>query len=190
MKTQGLSGHEEARYRHTADAIKRIWKTEGAAGFYKGLVPSLFGVSHVAVQFPLYERLKLLNRKSPSQSLQSTCIATIADFGFAEPADGSEVSPSVILACSASSKMVASMVTYPHEVLRTRLQIQRKNPDSKVLGIWETLLNIWHRQGIRGFYRGLSVNLLRTVPNSAMTILTYELLIRQLLIRTGGTRSK
>lgn len=85
--------------------------------------------------------------------------------------------------------MVASMVTYPHEVLRTRLQIQRKSSNMKASGIWETLLSIWHKQGFRGFYRGLSVNLLRTVPNSAMTILTYELLIRQLLIRTGGTRS-
>lgn len=68
LKTQGLSGHDnEVRYRHTVDAVRQIWKTEGVAGFYKGLLPSLLGVSHVAVQFPLYERLKLLNRKSYSR---------------------------------------------------------------------------------------------------------------------------
>lgn len=80
------------------------------------------------------------------------------------------------------------MVTYPHEVLRTRLQIQRQKPDSRALGIWTTFQNILAKQGVQGLYRGLSVNLLRTVPNSAMTILTYELLMRQLLIRTGGSK--
>ena len=28
-------------------------------GFYKGLIPSLVGVTHVVIQFPVYERLKL-----------------------------------------------------------------------------------------------------------------------------------
>lgn len=48
------------RYRHTYDAIKSIWRDEGPRAFYKGLLPSLFGVAHVAVQFPLYEKLKSL----------------------------------------------------------------------------------------------------------------------------------
>lgn len=45
-------------YRHTGDAFVQIYKTEGLKGFYRGLLPSLFGVSHVAVQFPLYESFK------------------------------------------------------------------------------------------------------------------------------------
>lgn len=50
---------EEVRYRHTADAVLRIYRGEGIQAFYRGLIPSLVGVSHVAVQFPLYEELKL-----------------------------------------------------------------------------------------------------------------------------------
>ena len=45
-------------YRHTGDAFVQIWRTEGFRGFYRGLLPSLFGVSHVAIQFPLYEQFK------------------------------------------------------------------------------------------------------------------------------------
>lgn len=45
-------------YRHTIDAIRQIYSTEGIGAFYKGLVPSLFGIAHVAVQFPLYEKFK------------------------------------------------------------------------------------------------------------------------------------
>lgn len=41
-----------------------IFRTEGIHAFYRGLLPSLLGIAHVAVQFPLYEQLKLLARQS------------------------------------------------------------------------------------------------------------------------------
>jgi solute carrier family 25 folate transporter 32 len=48
----------ETRYRSTLEAFATIYRTEGFKTFYKGLLPSLFGVVHVAVQFPLYEKAK------------------------------------------------------------------------------------------------------------------------------------
>lgn len=42
-------------YRGLVDAFRTIYRAEGAHAFYAGLAPSLFGVLHVAVQFPLYE---------------------------------------------------------------------------------------------------------------------------------------
>lgn len=49
----------ERRYKHTLDACRTIYREEGLGAFYKGLAPSLLGVTHVAVQFPLYEQLKV-----------------------------------------------------------------------------------------------------------------------------------
>lgn len=115
---------------------------------------------------------------------------------------------SKILMCSGSAKMVASIATYPHEVVRTRLQTQRRplvpaNYDSAISshaipaesaasisstnthakslgpesrergGLICTTKRILRREGWRGLYKGLSVNLIRTVPNSAVTMLTY-----------------
>ncbi|KAH8920185.1 mitochondrial carrier [Atractiella rhizophila] len=164
----------EERYKHTVDALRRIYQTEGVYGFYRGMVPSLFGVFHVAVQFPLYEALKR----------------------FYRPKDGSQLSPSTILTCSSLSKVVASVTCYPHEVLRTRMQIQRypKNatasssipiqgggePPGK-RGLVQTAKMILEQEGWRGYYKGLGVTLIRTVPSSAVTILTYELILRNLL---------
>ena len=36
----------------------QISRTEGLVGLYRGLVPSLFGVAHGALQFGFYESLK------------------------------------------------------------------------------------------------------------------------------------
>ena len=41
------------RYHNTVDAIVTIYRTEGLRAFYKGLLPSLIGVTHVSVQLPL-----------------------------------------------------------------------------------------------------------------------------------------
>src|SRR6266403_2826788 len=107
--------------------------------------------------------------------------------------------------------MTASVATYPHEVVRTRLQTQRRlllpsGVPRKRLGVMNTTRKILHFEGWRGLYKGLSVNLIRTVPNSAVTMLTcvfvllrvalsvdaycfdplphrYELLMRQLAAR-------
>ncbi|KAJ7459671.1 mitochondrial NAD transporter [Mycena latifolia] len=156
----------EVRYRHTLDAAMTIYRSEGASAFYRGLVPSLLGIAHVAVQFPLYEQLKL----------------------WAQAGSDAPLSNQSILLCSAVAKMTASVATYPHEVVRTRLQTQRRplmaeSSDGMINridrgGIVYTTRKLVVTEGWRSLYKGLSVNLIRTVPNSAVTI--YELLMRHL----------
>ncbi|OAD02173.1 hypothetical protein MUCCIDRAFT_145119 [Mucor lusitanicus CBS 277.49] len=145
------------RYNNTLHAFFTIAKEEGFRGFYKGLGPSLIGISHVAVQFPLYEKLKVV---------------------FHVDRDVASGSSSILLA-SALSKMAASLATYPHEVIRTRLQNQTRRP-YKYEGILHAIEVMSKEEGIRGFYKGLSTNLVRTVPSSAMTILTYEMVVKKL----------
>ncbi|KAL6301963.1 mitochondrial NAD transporter [Sparassis latifolia] len=163
---------QEIRYRHTLDAALTIYRTEGWRAFFRGLLPSLMGIAHVAVQFPLYEQLKR----------------------WAHEGSNDPLPPRKILFCSAISKMTASIATYPHEVVRTRLQTQKRplvsngSQNGSVsqyppAGIVQTTKNIIVYEGWRGLYRGLSVNLVRTVPNSAVTMLTYELVMRYLSAR-------
>ncbi|PPQ69307.1 hypothetical protein CVT24_001673 [Panaeolus cyanescens] len=152
---------DEIRYKHTLDAALTIWRTEGVTAFYRGLLPSLLGILHVAVQFPLYEQLKILAQQDSDAPLTSQ----------------------TILLCSAISKMTASVATYPHEVIRTRLQTQRRpladdmSSDGMVRqhtrrGIIYVTTKLVRKEGWTALYKGLSINLLRTVPNSAVTMLT------------------
>lgn len=63
-------GRNNMLYRGTTDALIRIAKEEGISGLYSGLGPSLLGVMHVVIQFPLYEYLK--NRLSQRHSVHSS----------------------------------------------------------------------------------------------------------------------
>jgi solute carrier family 25 folate transporter 32 len=44
--------------------------------------------------------------------------------------------------------------------------------ESSYKGVVETFSRILQESGWKGFYRGLGINLVRTVPNSAVTMLT------------------
>ncbi|KAH7012475.1 mitochondrial carrier domain-containing protein [Microdochium trichocladiopsis] len=56
--------------------FRTIWATEGYRGFYRGLGISMFGVMHGAVQFAVYDPLKLSKRVSSLSSLDVACSTT------------------------------------------------------------------------------------------------------------------
>lgn len=160
MMTQSPSHEHGVKYRSTIDAFVKMFREEGFGTFYKGLGPSYFGIAHVAVQFPLYEKMK-------------------AVLG----ANGPDAHISGVLLASSASKMVASATTYPHEVLRTRLQNQlfpQSDPRSKYRGLWHAARTIYVEEGWRTFYTGMGTNFVRTVPASALTLMTFEIVSKAL----------
>lgn len=62
------------------DAVKTIYREEGFKGYYKGMIPALFGVSHGALQFMAYEELKhIYMTKNGGESLV-ICIFILYSF--------------------------------------------------------------------------------------------------------------
>lgn len=105
-------------------------------GFYRGLVPSLFGVSHGAIQFMAYEQLK--NHWAQSRGGKDNL--TNLDF----------------LSLSAVSKIFAGSVTYPYQVVRARLQIYDAN--QKYRNARDVCKQVFKQEGLSGFYRGYVSN--------------------------------
>lgn len=168
-----LPSTERTYYRGTLHAFKTMYKEEGIRVFYSGLIPSLFGLLHVGIHFPVYEKLKdLLNCNMDMDSM-----------------DRPKGILGRLIAASAVAKMVASTITYPHEILRTRMQIQStkndkaKKSDGKLL---DSIFRIYKKEGLKGFYAGYGINLARTVPASAVTLVSFEYFKNYLLDISGN----
>lgn len=157
-------------YNGTFDAFRKMYKNEGVGVFYKGLLPSYFGLIHVAIQFPLYENFKKLfkidnNGDETTYMQETTAVHKATNF------------VKFILA-SSLSKMIASGITYPHELVRTRLQLFSNSNqilnESQWTGLIRVVKTTFINEGFSGFYSGFVINLARTVPASAVTMVSFE----------------
>ena len=147
------SAHHPGAYASIVDGIRQIYKCEGVPGFYRGLVPSLFGVTHGAIQFMAYEQLKIYRA------------ATLAGGQI-------DLSAGDYLILSSLAKVIAGSTTYPYQVVRARLQMY--DADTTYKSARDVVHQVWRKEGLRGFYKGMGPNLLRVLPSTWVTFLVYE----------------
>lgn len=140
-----------------------VYRTEGMRGFYRGLTASYAGISETMICFLIYETLK---KKIAQQHFNPPNGRT------GEQEKGASDFLALMMA-AAFSKGCASCVAYPHEVIRTRL----REEGSKYKYFFQTGRLIALEEGYAAFYRGLIPQLVRQIPNTAIVLSTYELII-------------
>jgi len=137
-----------------------VYRSEGMRGFYRGLTASYAGISETMICFLIYETLK----------------KRLAERRFTSPDRDTEKGASDFLSlmmAAAFSKGCASCIAYPHEVIRTRL----REEGSKYKYFFQTARLVAVEEGYAAFYRGLIPQLVRQIPNTAIVLSTYELIV-------------
>lgn len=138
---------------------REIYFKSGFTGFFAGILPSLvLIVANLGVFFWSY-------------SLARTAAAEI---------NKKHKVWGVEAMCGFMAGATAKAVTFPLDTLRKRMQV------APGIGAGTTLVKHFRDHGVRGFYRGFGISVLKTAPTSALLISIYEFVIRTTrVIRMG-----
>ncbi|KAI5999578.1 mitochondrial carrier domain-containing protein [Pisolithus albus] len=144
----------QSEFRSVFTAMRVVYRNEGLAAFYVSYPTTLMmSVPFTAAQFTVYEQVKrLLNPRG-------------------------EYSPSSHVIAGALAGGVAAGVTTPLDVAKTLLQTRGTSKDTelrRVRGMWDAFRIVWMRDGIKGFFRGMSPRMLMHMPSNALCWLSYE----------------
>jgi len=163
--------YQEVLYHHLFDGLRKLYTKEGVAGLYRGFVPGIFGTVQGAIQIMVYDESKQFLMAYRHHQLNHS--DTWEPSMLSSPPPHVSLSHLEYLALAAFSKTVASVVSYPYQVIRSRKQDYPYTYHSGVLATWR-------EKGIRGFYRGLVVNTARVIPSACVVFFVYEKMIEYL----------
>ncbi|TPX14937.1 uncharacterized protein E0L32_005046 [Thyridium curvatum] len=168
-KSGGLTRRQ---YRNSWDCIRQVVRNEGFRALYKGMSASYLGVTESTLQWTMYEQMKkslrLRDERRVAAGREPTWWDTTLQWTGKVGAAG-------------SAKLLAAVLTYPHEVARTRLrQAPMEDGRPKYTGLVQCFKLVWREERFIGLYGGLTPHLLRTVPSAAIMFGMYEWILRLL----------
>uniref|UniRef100_A0A5B6ZMI1 Adenine nucleotide transporter BT1 n=1 Tax=Davidia involucrata TaxID=16924 RepID=A0A5B6ZMI1_DAVIN len=143
----GSSGHS------TTEVFHNIMKTDGWKGLFRG---NLVNVIRVA----------------PSKAIELFVYDTVNKNLSPKPGEQPKLPIPASLVAGACAGVSSTLVTYPLELLKTRLTIQRGVYD----GLFDAFIKILQEGGPGELYRGLTPSLIGVVPYAATNYFAYDTL--------------
>lgn len=145
-------------YTSVYDACMKIYEENGLSGFYRGLMPSLILVSNPAIQFVVYEQMIRIWTKAAARAAQRAIVAGAAT-AAATSTTPIRLSSLQYFFLGAFAKAVATLATYPYQVVKSRLQASRTSSSQST---WSLVLSMWRNEGIGSFYAGMNAKMSQT----------------------------
>lgn len=130
----------QRKYKNYQEVIRAIFKEEGPPGFFKGLTASYVGCFEGGIQWIVYEKAKKFLSKP---------VPIVSSTGEIYTPSERTPTPTEYFLAAAASKFIAVCLTYPHEVVRTRMREQATNGAFKYTGFINTLKVIGREEGRR-----------------------------------------
>jgi hypothetical protein len=172
--TTQLDG-QPAHYRGISDAFRKIVSSEGYIGLYSGLGPTLMvAVPNFSISWVVYGSLK-------EYALEDELFYNLRKV---DTETGEEKLGFVLtLLCGAASGTFSTLLTFPFDTVRRRMQIQGQHvprPEDRLTGL-QMIRTLLKKDGMKGFYRGLTPEVMKVVPMVGTMFTVYELLKEKLM---------
>ena len=158
-----LLKYRQVWHQDIVDSVRKLWRLDGPMGFFNGLVPALFLSLNGTLHMYFYETFK--EHFNPEHDNYKTS------------------------AIGAISKLLSSALLHPFQTLKYRMQQEQHSgfilkrghevsgevDRSRLFaGLKECIQSTYQYEGIRGFYKGMAINLARLLPANAVFFLVYE----------------
>ncbi|KAI9190880.1 hypothetical protein LWI28_000172 [Acer negundo] len=141
----GSSGHS------TSDVFNNIMNTDGWKGLFRG---NLVNVIRVA----------------PSKAIELFAFDTVNKNLSSKPGEEPKIPIPASLVAGACAGVTSTLFTYPLELVKTRLTIQRDVYN----GILDAFVKIVREEGPGELYRGLAPSLIGVIPYAATNYFVYD----------------
>ena len=129
------------------DAAKHVYAEAGVRSFYKGYGATLVSICpYISINFATFESMK------NSYLFGKGTVANLMMGG--------------------ASGLFAQTVCFPLDTVRRRMQVSGRVYSS----VGHAVRTIYRKEGVFGFYRGLTVNAMKVVPNNALRFAAFGLL--------------
>lgn len=144
-------------YNSMLSALKEIYRTEGFRGMTCGLVPTLFrDAPFSGLYLMFYTQTKQL---MPTDLINNSPYASPLHFS-----------------CGVTAGILASIVTQPADVLKTKMQLY----PNRFSGVWSVIVYVHNNYGLQGYFKGMVPRMLRRTLMAAMAWTVYEKMSKQL----------
>lgn len=180
LQTQSLIKDHANPYSGTMDALRRLPREQGVASLWRGNLPNLL-------------------RIVPTYGLRFTFLGYFQSAAAWGAPAGQPLSLSRQMVAGAMSGFATVLVTYPLDLVRTRMSADVRATgsypggaagSSRAAGITAALRTVVQRDGATGLYRGLFVSAAEITPYLAISLGGYEYFKARLPAEHDGASTK
>ncbi|KAG8349001.1 putative Mitochondrial carrier protein [Trypanosoma vivax] len=145
------------------ELVVETYRNGGIADFYRGLIPNMVGVLvyrglEVGIYSTAQQQIMMHRMQRQGKSRHDSALSSVE---------------TAVVSMIAST--VAQTVSYPLNVVRTRLQTQGINGRAvKYTGMTDCFVKMVRTKGVASLFSGITANYLKAVPASACMFVVFE----------------
>lgn len=176
----GVAGGCQVIVTNPLEIIKIRLQLMGELAKREGPIASPRGAMHVIRSLGLLGLYTgagaCLARDIPFSAIYFTAYAHLKKDVFHEGRRGKELSFGELLLAASVAGMPAAALTTPADVVKTRLQAERRAGQTHYRGLAHALVTIPREEGLKALFKGWSARVIRSSPQFGVTLVVYEML--------------